>query len=121
MGRMIEFQNGCLAILNDYNEIKLYPEFDSAGNFVNGEWLHIAVTFNNLQLKIYINSINKVTKSFTLQCDAYQTAYIGHTNFPGREDLHAVIDELKIFDRYLSAEEIAAEMNTKEPFITFKI
>lgn len=47
--------------------------------------------------------------------------YIGRATNSGINPIHALFDEFKMFDRGLSAEEIAVEMNKKQPFVILEI
>ena len=44
------------------------------------------------------------------------TNYVGHSAGGGNADMNAIFDELKIFNRSLSANEILTEMNKAQPY-----
>ena len=45
------------------------------------------------------------------------TNYVGHSaNVAGHADMNGIFDELKIFNRSLSATEILTEMNKVQPY-----
>lgn len=86
-----------------------------SGAFPVGEWTHVVVTINNDTIKIYTtntmsfvhyyqgNEIKIVVKNITIDDNA--PLIIGGTNFAGKT-INARIDELAIFDRILSDEDI---------------
>ncbi len=79
------------------------------------EWTHLTISFDeSLNFKIYVNANltansnwNKPLKNVTRIYN-----YIGRAdNYPGDRDLNAIVDELKIFNRALTRQEIQFEMN----------
>jgi parallel beta-helix repeat protein len=81
-------------------------------DFVEGEWYHVAGTYDGSEMKIYINgeftggwvtNISRTTDAGNLQ--------IGALRKPGEESwLNGTIDEVRIYDRALSKEEIQARV-----------
>ena len=80
------------------------------------EWIHLALTFDpNFHHRIYVDA-NLMRSSNLLQSLKKTTRlynYIGRSdNYPDQQPyLNAIIDELKIFSRALSQQEIQFEMN----------
>ena len=79
------------------------------------EWTHLAFTFDqNLNYRIYVNA-NLAVSSNSNQALKNTTRifnYIGRgDNFPGDLYFNGIIDELKLFNRPLSQQEIQFEMN----------
>ncbi len=77
--------------------------------FPTDTWVHVAWTQDKIKgLSLYINGTLIQTNSWTVDHEfPYPGDIIGGSGFTGK------IDELKIFNRVLSAEEIAAIMQTK--------
>ncbi len=85
-----------------------------------GKWTHIAVTFTtNNNLITYINGQQVSSFNSNLICRKVLRASckVGRSSwYPTDGDLNAVLDELKIFNRSLSAAEVLNEMQLLEPF-----
>jgi hypothetical protein len=84
-----------------------------------GQWINIAVTFDtNKNVKLYINGqqVSSFVNIQTCQKILRTTCKIGGSSYPNIENLNAILDELKIFNRSLSATEISNEMQIPEPF-----
>jgi hypothetical protein len=88
-------------------------------DFVESEWYHVAGTYDGAEMKIYINgeftggwvtNISRTTDAGNLQ--------IGALRKPGEESwLNGTIDEVRIYDRALSKEEIQARVVTQSKVI----
>ena len=81
-----------------------------------GVWTHLATTVNTNVNNIYINGQLSGTAGGGVCTGVQRTACrVGHTG-GGEPCVNAVLDELKIFNRVLTANEIVAEMNLIEPY-----
>lgn len=85
--------------------------FDYKHEPTPGEWYHLAITFDNGNLAFYLNGIQVNEKkdvitsiSTPLSSDLFIGAYA-----PWGHYINGVIDELKIFNRALNADEIKKE------------
>jgi hypothetical protein len=85
-----------------------------------GKWIHIAITFDTKnhiiffldgQQVISYNSTYKCRKVLRTSCKIGRSDWYPHDVY-----LSAILDELKIFNRSLSATEILKEMQQLEPF-----
>lgn len=86
----------------------------SRRNISAGEWYHIAATYNRTAFKIYING--ELDNSVSIQYRPYQNNYplvIGRATVgdpclfrPEAPSFYGIIDEIAIYNRALSAEEI---------------
>lgn len=88
----------------------------SSSNFQLNEWKHLAVSVGELKSSLYVNGVEAVScPNFPLNLERVQRSknFIGgtawekhvYTNFHGR------LDDLKIFNRELSSQEIVEEMD----------
>jgi len=72
-----------------------------------GEWYHIAGTFDGTDIKCYLNGIEKDTNTISAIKGGSSTLFIGQDGWDNI--FNGVIDEVKIYNRALSAEEIKAD------------
>jgi hypothetical protein len=81
-----------------------------------GAWTHLATTYNGVNLRIYVNGALAATRPQTGAIDVgVGLLRIGGNNaFPG-EFFSGLIDEVKVYNRALSAAEITADMGAAPP------
>ena len=100
------------AIFNDNNLIASHP---ISSNILLGGWTYLTITFDkNLNIRIYVDANLADSSSSTqpLKNTTRVLNYVGRgDNYPTQPDIDAIIDELKIFNRALSQQEIQNEMN----------
>ena len=83
------------------------------------EWTHLAFTFDQyFKLGIYVNANLAISSYMNLNQPLRNTIrifnYIGRADgYPNQPDINAIIDELKIFNRALTQNEINFEMNNE--------
>ena len=111
----IYLETGRLKLTRYENENQIY--FISSNTLLPiGEWVHIAVTLDTNKVIAYINSVE--VGSFLSASDSGETTY----NYLGKNlgtkgtKANSVFDEVKIFNRILSVEEITDEMNKQQPY-----
>ena len=76
-------------------------------------WIHVAMTFNGMDTKLYLNGILADSGSAPGIGSAYfSTLNIGY-NFPNNKYLQGSIDELYIYNRALSPAEVTQLYNLK--------
>ena len=79
------------------------------------QWTHLTISFDqSLNFKIYVNANLTANANWNQPLKNTTRVYnfIGRAdNYPGDKDLNAVLDELKIFNRALTQQEIQFEMN----------
>ena len=84
-----------------------------------GVWSHIAVTYDNTAIKLYVNGALRNTFTTTGAISASTgPLQIGGNNvfsLPGTEFFAGLIDEVRVYNRALSAAEIATDMSTPLP------
>ncbi|MCZ7384419.1 MAG: LamG domain-containing protein, partial [Candidatus Methanoperedens sp.] len=91
----------------------------SVRNISAGEWYHIAATYDRTTFKIYINGVldNSVNTQYTPYQNNYQLVIgrgcVGDPCLfkPSNPSFNGTIDEVRIYNRALSASEIQAEYN----------
>jgi len=84
-----------------------------------GVWSHIAVTYDNTAIRLYVNGALRSTFTTTGAISASTAPLqIGGNNvfsLPGTEFFAGLIDEVRVYNRALSAAEIATDMSTPLP------
>jgi len=84
-----------------------------------GVWTHLAVTYDGTTLRLFVNGVlrNSVSASGGIAASTAPLRIGGNTVFsvPGTEYFAGLIDEVRIYNRALSAAEITADMNTPLP------
>lgn len=95
------------------NTIGWQPVQTSSANLVVGEWTHIACTYNMSQAKIYINGVQKALgyKSFEIPQND-QAFEIGRTKDVGYEYFDGIIDEVRVWNIALDANQVVENMCT---------
>ncbi len=92
---------------------------------VTDAWYHVAGTFDNTTktANIYVNGIleksNTLAGNFVLNHDSTQNVYIGRTGQPLDSRFNGTIDEIRIWNRALSPEEINASYKGSPLFRNF--
>lgn len=97
-----------------------YQNTKSEENVPVGEWVHLAGTYDNLEFKLYVNGrlagASACTGPFRFQ-DRNPILIGGNSNNEGRswvDCFHGLIDEVRLFDRALTAKEVA-ELGSQTP------
>ncbi|GIU70407.1 MAG: hypothetical protein KatS3mg002_1643 [Candidatus Woesearchaeota archaeon] len=88
------------------------------GTLSLNNWLHLVATQNSTgHVKIYVNGILAGTGSTAIPQNVIRaTSYIGKSNWVADSYFHGYIDELRIYNRTLSADEISAIYNATKPY-----
>ena len=75
-------------------------------------WTHLAVTFDGSTLRLYVNGavVNSIAKSGSMATSSNPLRIGGNTIWG--EYFAGLIDEVRIYNRALSAAEIQTDMNT---------
>jgi hypothetical protein len=81
-----------------------------------GVWSHLAATFDGAAIRLYVNGVLRSTTpaSGTIAASTAPLRIGGNNVFstPGTEFFAGLIDDVRIYNRALSAAEIATDMNT---------
>jgi hypothetical protein len=78
-----------------------------------GEWTHIATTYDGASQRFYVNGVLVATRAQTGTVAVGNGALrIGGNNAFTGEFFQGLIDEVRVYNRALSAAEIASDMNT---------
>jgi len=80
-------------------------------NLSPGEWYHIAGTFDGTNIKCYLNGSETDTNQISAIKGGSSTLFIGQDGWD--TIFNGVIDEVKIYNRALSAEEIKADYDAE--------
>ena len=128
--RLIDFSNGALTDTINLNtrddmnnfRFRLYKVNSIVGT-VNSlaislnTWTHVSLSYGNYTLSIYYNGTlknsNQTSAEFRNMTRSYN--YIGRSSnyVGGDQNLNAVVDEVKLFNKALSQKEIEHEMNNQ--------
>ena len=85
--------------------------YGSAGLAVN-TWTHLAATFDGATVRLYVNGVQVASQAQTTSLASTSgTLQIGGSSYPG-EYFAGRIDEVRIYNRALSAAELSTDMNT---------
>ncbi|OGS34324.1 MAG: hypothetical protein A2474_07610, partial [Elusimicrobia bacterium RIFOXYC2_FULL_34_12] len=84
-----------------------------------GTWYHVAVTYEGTAIRLYINGELQGTTSASGNIDNHGTTLcIGKDGGSGGNNFSGIIDEVKIYNRALTASEVLAEYNSAIPDAT---
>ncbi len=83
-----------------------------------GKWYHVAGTYDGIYQKIYVNGIEAATmyRPGTIQNTNVNNLSIGHNEEKNWRYFNGTIDEVRVWNRALSAEEIMASYRGKKNF-----
>lgn len=89
------------------------PEVFTPTSFPEDEWYFVTGTHDTTNLKVYINGVLQATQAKT-GLGLSKTGYIGFDDYtPAPEYFKGIIDEVGIYDRVLSEDEIVQNMNAE--------
>ena len=89
-----------------------YHSWDSTGSLQLNKWYHVVFTYDGSYARLYINGKLDSERSDTATPDANgQPLYLGGS--PDWAPAQAVIDEVRIYNRALSADEVVDNMKGK--------
>ncbi len=92
---------------------------ETADGAVNAyEWTHIAVVGDRLNFRIYINGNEAAISPFVEQDGGIKDFYLGSDGVFLSETYSGTIDEIRVFTRALTADEIEAAVQLRELSIT---
>lgn len=80
----------------------------------NNQWQHLAYTYDNGNLEVFINGDSVFTGSTAINAPTVSEFGIG-SNSSGGDHFNGLIDELKIFDSVLSRDDIITQASIPEP------
>ena len=87
-------------------------------DIVDGTWHHVGITWNGTDMKGWVDGVADVDISCTGTISKVQDTYIGYGQGQGPIYFNGLIDHAMIFNRALSASEIA--LLYREPFCMFE-
>ena len=81
------------------------------------EWVHLAITFDGSYATVYVNGVDEVgPKEFSIGPDVDTPVFIGVSHSAEGRTFHGSLDEVRIYDKPLTAEEIQIVMQGGEGF-----
>ena len=81
------------------------------------EWVHLAFTFDGSYATVYVNGVDEVgPKAFSIGPDVDAPVYIGVSHPAEGRTFHGSLDEVRIYDKALTADEIRIVMHGGEGF-----
>jgi hypothetical protein len=89
------------------------PYFLDGASTALNTWFHVAAVLNGTTGRIYVNGVLSASSTVGTPTDSYRwNCRIGSL---GSNFANAAIDEIKFFNRTLSAAEVLADYNTNGP------
>lgn len=81
------------------------------GNLYAGEWVHIAATYDGRHMRIYKDGreVGKTSKTGRVAVNPMIPVWLGR-NPDGHRPFHGLIDDVRVYDRALSPEQIRSIM-----------
>lgn len=104
------FGNNMCSIISDNKEYKMY-EAVNARQLAKDTWMHIAITFQNKLVTIYINGVEESKRYLAFTPESVQTDSLFLAGNPHRSNnyyISARLDDIKVFDKNLTANQILA-------------
>jgi len=81
------------------------------------EWVHLAFTFDGSYATVYVNGVDEVgPKDFSIGPDVDTPVFIGVSHPAEGRTFHGSLDEVRIYDKALTADEIQIVMHGGEGF-----
>jgi len=81
------------------------------------EWVHLTWTFDGTDLRVYLNGVDEMgPKPFSIGPAADVTVFIGVSHAVEGRIFHGFLDEVRVYDKALTAEEIQIVMQGGEGF-----
>lgn len=93
----------------------------SANSIAKNTWYHLVMTYDNDSLAFYIDGQldNKIAKGFASTFSATEPVYVGKSgNLANNRFFHGSIDDIRIYDRVLTAEEVNSLFQDPNPVAT---
>jgi hypothetical protein len=80
-------------------------------------WVHVAVTLGNGKEKLYVNGVEVASANATIKPSDFKPTlnYLGKSQFPSDPLFNGMLDEFRIYDHVLSADEILQVANNTAP------
>lgn len=92
-----------------------FPEITSAVDFSDGEFHHVAATFDGTVMRLYIDAATPTTLAYTgVPAPSGRDIQIG-SSLPLNRHLEGALDEIRIYNRALSAAEVMSLASVPEP------
>jgi len=103
------FQLSTLGPIITWHRMKETTDAASKNHLIRGVWYHIAAVFDGSFHKLYINGELHDTQAGTFRPHPEEPSYIGKKNTNEKRFLfHGVIDDIRLYNRVLSEQEISA-------------
>ena len=80
------------------------------GAMPSGEWKHVAVTFDKITERLYVDGEERTNGSFSLGPKEDATIIIGADNLGGGNGFNGAIDEVRLYNEALTQDEILLAM-----------
>jgi PKD repeat protein len=95
------------------NSIGWQPIQTSGANLTTGQWYHVAAVYNMSTMKIYVDGVQKATANKNFQIPQNNHPFeVARTNDINYKYFDGKIDEVRVWNRALSASEVAENMCT---------
>ena len=102
-------------VIDIYSKIAVYST--TSKSIELNEWLHITVASSGNNVVLYLDGVEEF--SFTAQISDVVTTknYLGKSNWNGEPNVHAIFDEMKIFNKALTIKEIMVEKDKVDEIV----
>jgi len=86
---------------------------DALTSYVPNTWTHVAATYDGITMKIYVNGVldNSAATSITIKSNALALGIGGQSDGASARIFSGAIDDARVYDRALTASEIASLLN----------
>jgi len=80
------------------------------------QWAHVVATYDGVNIRLYINGVLRITEPATAAIDTLDVpTLIGRFSLQDPKAFNGKIDEVRIYNRALSAAEVLSLYNTEKP------
>lgn len=109
-----ENSSGTITVLHNRGNGGTQGAYSISGNpITNSTYVHLAVTYNGLASRVFVNGVEKGAASLVAPVKSASSEFtFGHLNsstFPAAQRYSGLMDDIRIYDKELTATEILAD------------
>ena len=106
-------------VIDIYSKIAVYST--TSKSITLNEWVHITVTLSGNNVILYLDGVEEFSLTAAIDDVVTTKNYLGKSFDDKNSNVHAIFDEMKIFNRTLAINEILAEKDRKQPYRLIQI